>query len=56
MSAGLCSSLSFAPAAPEHLIAAPVDGVVSRLNVRLGEQVDEGVELLVIEPAPQKRE
>ncbi len=35
----------------EHSITAPTDGVVSRLNVAAGEQVDEGVELLVIAPA-----
>ncbi len=37
-------------------VQAEVGTVVSRLNVLAGEQVDEGVELLVIEPAPQKRE
>ncbi|MEQ1800601.1 MAG: biotin carboxylase N-terminal domain-containing protein [Gammaproteobacteria bacterium] len=36
----------------EHAILAPADGIVSRLNVVVGEQVDEGVELLVISPAP----
>ncbi len=35
----------------EHSILAPADGVVSRLNVVAGEQVDEGAELLLIAPA-----
>jgi len=34
----------------EHSILAPADGVVSRLNVVAGEQVDEGAELLLIAP------
>ncbi len=35
----------------EHSILAPAAGVVSRLNVVAGEQVDEGVELLLIAPS-----
>ncbi len=35
----------------EHSIVAPADGVISRLNAAVGEQVDEGVELLTLVPA-----
>jgi len=35
----------------EHVISAPADGVVSRVQFAAGELVDEGVELLTFEPA-----
>ena len=35
----------------EHALLAPADGIVSRLNVAVGEQVEEGATLLVIAPA-----
>jgi 3-methylcrotonyl-CoA carboxylase alpha subunit len=33
----------------EHAIAAPADGVVSRVHFAAGDLVDEGVELLTLE-------
>jgi 3-methylcrotonyl-CoA carboxylase alpha subunit len=33
----------------EHTIVAPMDGVVGRLNYRVGDLVEEGSELLVLE-------
>jgi biotin carboxyl carrier protein len=33
----------------EHTVAAPVDGVVSALHVRLGDQVESGQALAVVE-------
>jgi len=35
----------------EHTIAAPADGVVERLRYKVGDQVDEGAELVVFKPA-----
>jgi 3-methylcrotonyl-CoA carboxylase alpha subunit len=34
----------------EHTISAPADGTVERINFAVGEQVEEGAELLVFEP------
>ncbi len=35
----------------EHTIAAPADGIVERLRYKVGDQVDEGAELVVFKPA-----
>jgi biotin carboxyl carrier protein len=36
----------------EHSLAAPWDGTVLAVNVKQGDRVEEGVELVVLEPAP----
>ncbi len=36
----------------EHTIRAPADGTVGEIRYTVGEQVDEGVELIHFEPKP----
>ncbi|WP_063060159.1 acetyl/propionyl/methylcrotonyl-CoA carboxylase subunit alpha [Nocardia sienata] len=40
----------------EHTIAAPVDGVLSAVNVEVGRQVDVGAVLAVVDPATENQE
>ncbi|MFI1463675.1 acetyl/propionyl/methylcrotonyl-CoA carboxylase subunit alpha [Nocardia carnea] len=40
----------------EHTIAAPADGVLSAVNVAVGQQVDVGAVLAVVEPAAENHE
>jgi 3-methylcrotonyl-CoA carboxylase alpha subunit len=38
----------------EHTIRAPADGVVEKIHYKVGEQVDEGIELIHFEAAEAK--
>jgi propionyl-CoA carboxylase alpha chain len=40
----------------EHTIAAPVDGVLTAVNVEVGRQVEVGTVLAVVDPAPEGHE